>query len=301
MKYSFLFLFSLTLHFTSLFAQNTDQKTIIIDPGHGGADGGTMGQKIKESAVALQVSMKLAEALKKQFPTYKIIMTRTTDIFPGNTTNKKDALYYRAEFANKNKGDLFISIHCNATGLKPGGWNKRQITGYKDKWVEKKVKGKVQKVKQREPIYKNVWVENKVIGTETFIWAADRSGAKSEQISRTQEEAYHENENLGLDLTSPEALIRAQLYEKKYFAKSLQFATLVEEEFVKIGRVSRGVKQRNEEGIWVLQATGMPSVLIELGFLSNTKEEEYLMSAKGQAESVDVIVTSLKRYFDLVK
>lgn len=302
MKYCFLILFSLTFFITDSFAQNTNSKVIIIDPGHGGPDGGTMGQKMKESAVALQVSLKLAEVLKKEFPNYKILLTRTTDAFPGGTTNKKDALYYRAEFANKNKGDLFISIHCNAAGKKPGGWNNRVVSGYKEQWVEKKVKGKVQKVKQKVPIYKNVWVENKVVGTETYIWAADRSGLKSQHISQMQDdESHHENENLGLDLTSPEAMIRSQLYEKKYFGKSLQIATLIEEEFVKTGRVSRGVKQRNDEGIWVLQATGMPSVLVELGFLSNTKEEIYLISEKGQTESVNAMVSALKRYFELVK
>ncbi|MGN6417217.1 MAG: N-acetylmuramoyl-L-alanine amidase family protein, partial [Pseudobacter sp.] len=98
------------------------------------------------------------------------------------------------------------------------------------------------------------------------------------------------------DLNSPEARIRSQLYEKKYFSKSLLLATFIEEEFVKGGRVSRGVKQRNEKGIWVLQATGMPSVLIETGFVTHTEEEQYIISEKGQEEIVASIMVSLLRY-----
>jgi N-acetylmuramoyl-L-alanine amidase len=86
------------------------------------------------------------------------------------------------------------------------------------------------------------------------------------------------------------------LYEKKYFAKSLTLATFVEEEFENGGRLSEGVKQRNEKGIWVLQATGMPSILVETGFITNTEEEQYLNSEKGQDEIVAQIVNAIKRY-----
>ena len=91
-------------------------------------------------------------------------------------------------------------------------------------------------------------------------------------------------------------MIRAQLYEKKFFAKSLQLATLVEEEFVKYGRPSRGVKQRNEKGIWVLQATSMPSILVETGFITYKKDEDYLNSEKGQEEVAENILTAVKKY-----
>ena len=74
-----------------------------------------------------------------------------------------------------------------------------------------------------------------------------------------------------------------------------RFATLVEESFAASGRQSYGVKQR-DVGIQVLQATGMPSVLIEVGFLSNKEEEEYLNSDKGQDEVVQNIIDALGRY-----
>jgi N-acetylmuramoyl-L-alanine amidase len=86
------------------------------------------------------------------------------------------------------------------------------------------------------------------------------------------------------------------LYAKKYFENSLQFANMIEAEFIKSGRTSRGVKQRNDVGIWVLHATGMPSVLVETGFISDREEEEYLNSQKGQDEIVESIVNALANY-----
>ena len=69
----------------------------------------------------------------------------------------------------------------------------------------------------------------------------------------------------------------------------------MENEFVKAGRHSDGVMQR-DEGIRVLQATGMPSVLIETGFLTNEEEEKYLNSEEGQNEIVEDIMRALRRY-----
>jgi N-acetylmuramoyl-L-alanine amidase len=89
--------------------------------------------------------------------------------------------------------------------------------------------------------------------------------------------------------------MRSQLYEKKYFGNSALFATLVEDEFAKAGREAEGVFQR-DVGIRVLQATGMPSVLIEMGFLSNVDEEQYLMSEDGQQEVARNIMDALRRY-----
>lgn len=73
-------------------------------------------------------------------------------------------------------------------------------------------------------------------------------------------------------------------------------AATVEEEFVKQGRVSRGVKQRDDKGIWVLQAVAMPAILVEMGFLSNDEEAQYIASDKGQQEIADAIARSVKRY-----
>ena len=98
------------------------------------------------------------------------------------------------------------------------------------------------------------------------------------------------------DINDPVMKAFQLLYAKKYFENSLHLATLIEAEFVKEGRVSRGVKQRNDVGIWVLHATGMPSVLVETGFISDRNEEEYLDSDKGQNEIVGNIADALANY-----
>jgi N-acetylmuramoyl-L-alanine amidase len=96
-------------------------------------------------------------------------------------------------------------------------------------------------------------------------------------------------------MSSPVARMRAELYEQKFFANSALFATLVEDEFTKAGREAEGVLQR-DAGIRVLEATGMPSVLIETGFLSNEDEEKYLNSEEGQTEVARNILDALRRY-----
>ena len=81
-----------------------------------------------------------------------------------------------------------------------------------------------------------------------------------------------------------------------YAEKSRKLAETVEEEFIKSGRVSRGAKQRDEKGIWVLQAVAMPAILIEVGFLSDADEEDFITSDFGQQKTAESIVQALKRY-----
>jgi N-acetylmuramoyl-L-alanine amidase len=280
--------------------------TIIIDPGHGGIDPGASGQFSTEAQVALKISLKLGKALATELPDSKLIFTRTTDELPGGLNSIHDALRYRADMANEAKGDLFIAIHCNANGMRAGGWYAKRVVGHKNRTVYVGKGSKRHKKTIREPIYESYWQKNNDHGTETYIWAADRTGFKGSAINSTGSGGVNSYDTTGgemvddstnmLDLNSPEALIRSQLYEKKYFGKSMLLATMVEDEFVKEGRFSHGVKQRNEKGIWVLQATGMPSILVETGYISQTEEEEYLNSDKGQEEIVAAIVNAIKRY-----
>src|SRR5258708_40060338 len=95
-------LFSYITFFFFLYCscQQTQKKvlrTIILDAGHGGIDPGARGSFSTEAEVSLAVTLKLGKAIEKEFPDTKIIYTRTTDMLPGNKTNKDIANRYRAE------------------------------------------------------------------------------------------------------------------------------------------------------------------------------------------------------------
>jgi N-acetylmuramoyl-L-alanine amidase len=279
-------------------------RTIIIDPGHGGFDNGTSGLFSKEKDVALAISMKLGQAINEAYPDIKVVFTRTTDVMPGVGVDVPPGytfhsalaagLNYRADLANRSKGDLFICIHCDNDGHPAGPYTAYRVIGHR--YVGKG------KRRHRVPIYESYTGHHTRKGTEAFIWKADRSNDKGQAINQRGEgdeadSSSGENnaDSAVFDMNSPAARMRAQLYEMKYFANSALFATLVEDEFTKAGRESEGVIQR-DKGIRVLQATGMPSVLIETGFLSNEDEEKYLTSDDGQNEVAHNILNALKRY-----
>jgi N-acetylmuramoyl-L-alanine amidase len=279
-------------------------KTIVIDPGHGGLDPGAPGTFSTEAEVSLAVSLKLGKAIEKEFPDIKLIFTRTTDVLPGNKPNKDAALKYRADLANESGGDLFIAVHCNSAGRKAGGWYGQRVSHYETATKRVKVKKKWVTKTYKKPVYETYWIENHVRGTETYIWAVSKNNAKMNSMS-------HNNEYYGeIDSTStielpdpadPTEKARMLIYTQHYFRKSLNLASLVEKEFVDSGRVSRGVKQRNDKGIWVLQATGMPSILIEIGFITNKQEEEYMNSEKGQEAIVNNMLSALRKYINGVE
>jgi len=272
-------------------------RTLIIDPGHGGKDPGAHGLHSHEADVALEIALKFGKAVKEAYPDIKIIYTRTTDVLPGGGNDIKQALRYRADLANRSKGDLYVSIHCNATAQPAGGWYAKRIIGHKKKTAWAGRGKKRHKVTVLDPIYQSYWVENTRVGTETYVWAADRSGSKADMINENEEGGEIVEDSLNvLDLNSPEARIKAQLYTKYFFKNSAYLAYLVEEEFKEAGRTSYGVKQRNNKGIWVLQATGMPSILVETGFITNKEEENYLNSDSGQAKIVDNIFDAFTKY-----
>jgi N-acetylmuramoyl-L-alanine amidase len=267
--------------------QKAALRTIIIDPGHGGLDPGCHGLFSKEKDVTLAISLKLGKAIREEFPDIRIVYTRTTDILPGNTSTVKAGLHYRADLANKSKGDLFLCIHANATVKPAGSYPVKEVIGHR-------MVGKGKR-RRKVPVYETHRVKNMTTGTVTFVWKAMWGEYKGSVINDMAEEDMGDSSASGFDQSSPEAKMRAQLYEKRYFGNSALFATLMQNEFVKAGRHSEGVQQR-DVGLWVLEATGMPSVLIETGYLTNKEEEEYLNSKEGQNEVVRNIIDALKRY-----
>ncbi len=221
---------------------------IVIDAGHGGKDSGASGRYSKEKDVTLAIALATGELLKKQFPEIEIIYTRKTDVFIPLKT--------RAEIANKNKADLFISIHCNAN-------------------------------KSSSPK-----------GSETYIMGLHRSEAnleiaKKENAAILFEDNY-EHQYDGFDPTSNESHIIFNLFQNTFQAHNLDFAGKVQHYFDYYTPLkNRGVKQA---GFWVLYKTTMPGVLIETGFLSNTTDERFLNSKKGQAKISRAIVLAVSDY-----
>jgi N-acetylmuramoyl-L-alanine amidase len=230
----------------------------------------------------------------------EVLYTRTADIFPGNQLTKKDGDRYRASFANQSSADLFISIHCNSAGKAPGGWNDKKIVAYDQKESYVKRKGKKEKVVKKIHVYESYYETNNAKGTETYIWTA-KENAHKEQIIGINEFSKEAESVEAIPENDPVINALKLIYAKKYFAKSLQLAELIQQEFEKSGRINRGVKQRNEKGIWVLHATGMPSILVETGFISNKEEEQFLLSDQGQVEISTNITNAVKNYVAVVQ
>jgi len=140
---------------------------------------------------------------------------------------------------------------------------------------------------------------NSAYGTETFVLGVNRNKTNLEVAKRENDvillEKDHEK-HYSYDPNSPESIIGLTLMQEEYLDKSIELAQLVETSFViESKRKSRGVKQA---GLIVLHQTYMPSVLIEVGFLTNRKEEDYLNSKAGQLKSANAIVDALKKYKD---
>lgn len=265
-------------------AKQTKLRTIIIDAGHGGTEPGAKGAYSTEAQITLQLALRLDTLLRQEMKDTRIVMTRTTDIFHSVTE--------KANIANRENGDLFVCIHVNAAPPK------RTVTGYKSVPYYKGKGSKRKKYYRKVPIY--VTTPNPRYGTSTYVWAADRADNKAVGIAQDQRYESEAEQVDVPDINSPEAVIKARLWSQKFFKNSVRLASLIENEFVTQGRKSLGVLQRNEKGIWVLQATNMPAVLIETGFITNKEEEDYLNSETGQVEITRAIANAVLKYKQLV-
>src|SRR5215831_44271 len=271
-------------------------KTIIIDAGHGLPDPGAEGIYSSESQLTLAIAMKVGEKLKTLLPDCKIVYTRTDEDLPEGLQDKNVANRLRAQRANENHGDLFVAIHVNSM---EDHYSKTVIGHKKETYYVYSGKGSQRKkiVKTRTvPVYKYTKLPCEIAGTETYIWAVAKNDQKKQFVSNNQDFGGEQTDSTYEYFDSPEAKIMASVRTQKYFDRSLLLASYVEDEFKKEGRTSYGVKQRNYEGIWVLQATAMPSILVETGFICNPDEEDYLNSDQGQLEITSAITNAVLRY-----
>ncbi len=165
-------------------------------------------------------------------------------------------LHERTKFANSKDADLFISIHCDA------------------------------------------WTRESAIGCGSYVMGAAKTEANL-RMARKENAAIlledNRSDNYGdFDPNSPEGLIELSLRQNAHIHQSLRFAQHVQDQMrERVGRTDRGVKQAP---FWVISFTTMPSVLVELGFLTNKQEEDYLNSKQGQDYMASAIYRAFKQY-----
>ncbi|TCZ68085.1 N-acetylmuramoyl-L-alanine amidase family protein [Flaviaesturariibacter aridisoli] len=268
-------------------------KTVVIDAGHGvmpsGGYNGARGSYSYEDDICYAIAKKLVAQIHKDHPEVRVVETRPTR----NITN----LHERADIANREKGDLFISIHVNA--MDP--IRKRELVGYETETYYTGKGKKKKKHTRKVPQYRTYSIPSAAKGTQTYIWGAHKSGQKELAVrenaqiqTETNQAAYGD-----VDVNSPEFMAIAAVQTKQYWMRSSRMADFVESEFARVGRVSQGSYQR-QVGIWVLQATNMPSVLVETGFITNKQEEDYLNSESGQQEVAECLSRAMGNYMSWV-
>ena len=232
-------------------AQNSIKiKTVVLDAGHGGKDTGAISKNgaIKEKDITLSVALKLGKMINSNYPDVKVVYTRKRDEYI--------ELSKRAEIANRNKADLFISIHVNSQ-------KGTTATG----------------------------TETFVMGTHKS--SSNFEICKLENSVIVLEEDY-QSKYEGFDPNSPESYIIFSLLQNTHLEQSLKFAALIQDNF-KLGpiKVNRGVKQG---GLLVLWKTTMPAVLTEIGFISNPAESNQLRRDAVQSQIAARIFNAFAKY-----
>ena len=236
------------------FAQAAGRKTdfvLVIDPGHGGHDAGASGNFSKEKDINLDVALEFGRLVQANCPRVKVIYTRRTDVFI--------PLQTRADIANRNKADLFISVHTNSL---PGG-----------------------KIAYGAETY--------TLGMARA--EANLEVAKRENSVIVYEKNYQQT-YAGFDPNKTESYIIFELLQDKHMKQSVELARAIQQQYVSYaGRKNKGVHQA---GFLVLRQTSMPAVLTELGFISTPAEERFLNSRNGIKKMGRSLYNGFRTYYD---
>lgn len=222
--------------------------TLVIDAGHGGHDAGAVGSFSKEKNINLNVALAFGRLVEDNCPDVKVIYTRKKDVFI--------PLQGRADIANRNKADLFISIHTNAL---PNG---KQAYGS----------------------------ETYTLGMARA--SANLAVAKRENSVITMESDYKTTYQ-GFDPNKAESYVIFEFMQDRFMKQSVDLASSIQKQYKAVGRPNKGVHQA---GFLVLRNTSMPSVLTELGFITTPQEETYLNSQQGIAELSQSIYNGFLEY-----
>ena len=212
--------------------------TLVIDAGHGGHDAGAIGAISKEKDINLRVALAFGKYVENGCPDVKVIYTRKTDVFV--------SLMNRANIANRNGADLFISIHTNALA-----------------------KGKIAR-----------GFETYTLGMHR---AKDNLDVAMRENSVISMEKGYQQTYAGFDPKSSESYIMFEFMQDKNMEKSVELASMIQRSVCRVaGRANKGVHQA---GFLVLRETSMPSCLIELGFIT-TRDEERALNDKGTVDDI---------------
>ncbi len=253
MRYILSLFLTLALFCTPSFSQKKDTyrvRTVVIDPGHGGVKPGAQGSRVQEKTLTLAIAKKFGKLITDNYPDVKVIFTRTTDV--------DISLAERAHIANRNKADLFISIHANS-----------------------------------HPTTAPTGVETFVMGLSES--RANLAVAQKENADILLEADYKDNADYqGFDPNSPESYVMLAMFQNAFLDKSLNFAQAIQTQYKQhLKTINRGVKQAE---LYVLYKTTCPSVLTEVGFISNPTEEAYMMSDEGQARIALCLFNAFMNY-----
>ena len=222
--------------------------TLVIDPGHGGKDPGAVGKRSYEKNLNLTLAKKVGEKISNQYADVKVVYTRSDDTFV--------PLQQRADIANSNHADLFLSIHTNSS-------------------ESKEPKG----------------LETFILGTDKMEKNLDVAMRENAVMML---ESDYKTRYQGFDPNSIDSYIMFELMQNSYLDQSLQFATLVQQECVKrLQRYDRGVRQA---AFWVLLKTACPSVLFEMGFVSSPEEERVLLQDDEMDKMAQAIADAFGAY-----
>ena len=236
-------------------------RTVVIDPGHGGKDPGALGLNkassgYHEKDIVLAISLLLGKKIEEAFPEVKVMYTRTTDVF----ITRND----RALMANT-YADLFISVHCNGNNNLNAEGTSVHILGQRSK----------------------------------------RSGNETDYFAQNQDVAQRRNnlmvvdgdevKSTSIDASQTSDVISSSLQWKAIYESSLLFATEVIDKLIKEPLHPRGIVL-DQEVVDVLAFTSRPAVLLELGFVTNTKEYNYLKTAQAQEEIAQRLFNAFAAY-----
>lgn len=223
--------------FALVTASAASRFTLVVDAGHGGNDFGAPGAVSNEKNLTLKYALAFGRFVESHCPDVRVIYTRKTDVFI--------PLHERADIANRNKADLFISIHINAVD------GSHTAHGFQSYTLGRGERSGDRGIRENLDVAKR---ENSVI----FL------------------EKDYQKKYSGLDMNSAEGDIMFEFIADNNRQRSVELSRLMQHCVCQAtGRQDGGSHQNN---LAVLRLTSMPAILLELGFISTPDEEQFMNS-----------------------